>query len=87
MSRGLLPDVFSSSRWDERVVFFYITGQGDGHVQSLVIGASFLGIGAISLMAGLLADLIAANRSISADIRARLLTAELQASATFRLTI
>ena len=61
-----------------RFMYFYMIGQGDGHVQSLVIGAAFLGVGAISFIAGILADLIAANRSISADIRARLLTAELQ---------
>ncbi|MCG6883131.1 MAG: glycosyltransferase family 2 protein [Silicimonas sp.] len=60
-----------------RFMYFYMLGEGEGHIQSLVIGAAFIGIGAISLLAGILADLIAANRAISADIRARLLMAEL----------
>ena len=46
-----------------------------------VIGATFIGVATISLVAGILADLIAANRSISADIRAHLLTAELARNA------
>jgi glycosyltransferase involved in cell wall biosynthesis len=63
-----------------RFFYFYFTGQGDGHVQSLVIGAALVGVGALCLLAGIVADLIAANRSISADIRAQLLRAELEKS-------
>lgn len=70
----LVPGIWSFLRF----IYFYAIGEGDGHVQSLVIGAAFLGVGAMSVMAGILADLIAANRTISADIRAHLLTAELR---------
>ncbi|WP_338550508.1 glycosyltransferase family 2 protein [Roseovarius phycicola] len=60
-----------------RFIYLYSTGQGDGHVQSLVIGSALIGVGAIFFVAGLIADLIAANRVLSADIRGRLLRAEL----------
>ena len=73
---ALIPGIWSFLRF----FYFYVTGQGDGHVQSLVIGAALLGVGALCLLAGILADLIAANRAISADIRAQLLRAELEKS-------
>ena len=71
---ALIPGAWSFLRF----LYFYSIGEGGGHIQSLVIGASLVSVGAISLMAGILADLIAANRSISADIRAQLLRAELE---------
>jgi len=60
-----------------RFLIFYLSGEGGGHVQSLVIGAAMVAAGTVIFIAGLLADLIAANRTLSADIRARLLRAEL----------
>lgn len=60
-----------------RFLYLYAIGQGDGHVQSLVIGSALLAVGALLVIGGILADLIAANRALSADIRARLLRAEL----------
>lgn len=60
-----------------RFLYLYATGQGDGHIQSLVIGSALIGVGAVFFVAGLIADLIAANRVLSADIRGRLLRAEL----------
>lgn len=60
-----------------RFLYFYAMGQGDGHVQSLVIGAGLIAAGTVVLMAGTLADLIAANRILLADVRGRLLKAEL----------
>lgn len=60
-----------------RFIYFYAVGQGDGHIQSLVMGATLIGVGAMLFVAGLLADLIAANRVLSAEIRGRLLRAEL----------
>ena len=61
-----------------RFFYLYSIGQGDGNVQSLVIGASFIGVGAVFFAAGMIADLIAANRVLSQDIRGRLLRAELE---------
>ena len=64
-----------------RFLVFYFTGQGGGHVQSLIIGAAFIAAGAVTLVGGLIADLIAANRVLSADIRSRLLRLELDRQA------
>jgi glycosyltransferase involved in cell wall biosynthesis len=61
-----------------RFLYFYAIGQGNGHIQSLVIGAALIAAGTVTLVGGLIADLIAANRVLSADIRSRLLRAELE---------
>ena len=60
-----------------RFLWFFVSDGGQGHVQSLIIGATLIGAGMAILMAGLAADLIAANRVLLADIRARLLREEL----------
>lgn len=69
----LVPGILAFARF----LYFYVVGGGEGHIQSLVIGAAFVAIGTVTLMAGFLADLIAANRVLAADIRGRLLKAEL----------
>jgi glycosyltransferase involved in cell wall biosynthesis len=45
-----------------RFLYFYAQGQGDGHVQSLVLGGVLLVFGFVSLLIGVVADLIAFNR-------------------------
>jgi glycosyltransferase involved in cell wall biosynthesis len=45
-----------------RFLWFYLTGEGGGHVQSLVIGGALLVLGVITIMLGALADLIGRNR-------------------------
>jgi glycosyltransferase involved in cell wall biosynthesis len=47
-----------------RFLWFYLSGDGDGHVQSLVIGGSLLVLGVLVAMMGVLADLIGANRKL-----------------------
>ena len=47
-----------------RYVVFMIQGQGDGHVQSVIIAAILLIIGFQTILNGLLADLIATNRKL-----------------------
>ncbi len=67
---GLLlavPGIFAFARF----LAFWAMGDGAGHVQSLVIGAALNAMAAIVLMGGLLADLIAANRMLLEEIRAR----------------
>ena len=54
-----------------RFLVLYLGGNGDGNVQSLVIGAALLASAAVLFVGGLLADLIAANRMLLAEIRAR----------------
>lgn len=61
-----------------RFLYFYAIGDGGGNIQSLVIGAAFIAAATVFFVGGLIADLVAANRVLSAEIRARLLRAELE---------
>jgi glycosyltransferase involved in cell wall biosynthesis len=47
-----------------RFIWFYLNGDGGGHVQSLVIGGALLVLGIITIMLGALADLIGRNRQL-----------------------
>jgi glycosyltransferase involved in cell wall biosynthesis len=55
-----------------RFLYFYFTGSGSGHVQSVILAALLLGIGIFLFLVGLLADLIAVNRRLLEDLEARL---------------
>ncbi len=47
-----------------RFLYFYFTGSGGGHLQSLVLGGVLLMMGFIAYLAGLVADLIGFNRQL-----------------------
>lgn len=47
-----------------RYLYFYFTGAGQGHVQSLILGSSLLVVGFQIGLIGLVADLIANNRKL-----------------------
>ena len=47
-----------------RFLYFYVIGQGEGHIQSLVLGGTLVIIGFIALLIGLVADLINFNRQL-----------------------
>ncbi len=47
-----------------RFLFYYFAGSGDGHVQSLVLGAVFLILGFATFLVGLVADLTSFNRQL-----------------------
>jgi glycosyltransferase involved in cell wall biosynthesis len=47
-----------------RFLYFYFTGFGRGHVQSLILAALLLGAGFFLFTVGLLADLISVNRKL-----------------------
>jgi glycosyltransferase involved in cell wall biosynthesis len=51
-----------------RFLYFYFTGEGNGHVQSVIVATVFLIIGFQTWLIGLLADLIAFNRKILEEI-------------------
>jgi glycosyltransferase involved in cell wall biosynthesis len=53
---GLLPIL--------RFLWFWAAGQGDGHVQSLILGGSLSVLGVLVAIMGMLADLIGANRKL-----------------------
>ncbi|MEP2234165.1 MAG: glycosyltransferase family 2 protein [Alteripontixanthobacter sp.] len=47
-----------------RFVWFYLLGDGAGHIQSLVIGGSLMILGGLIAVLGILGDLIATNRKL-----------------------
>ena len=47
-----------------RFLWFFLLGEGDGHIQSLVIGGALLVVGVLVATLGILADLIATNRKL-----------------------
>ncbi len=51
-----------------RYAYFYIVGQGAGHIQSLVVGIMFIIIGVQFLGLGILGDLIAKQRKLIEDL-------------------
>lgn len=54
-----------------RFLVFYFNGEGAGHIQSLILVAILMLIGIQLIIAGLQADIIAANRKILEDIQYR----------------
>lgn len=61
-----------------RFLYFYATGRAQGHIQSLAIAGVLVSVAAIVAMGGLLADLIAANRMLLEDLRAKHMTESLR---------
>ncbi len=47
-----------------RFLWFYLAGEGSGHVQSLVLGGSLLVLGFVTFLIGVVADLVAVNRRL-----------------------
>ena len=47
-----------------RFLYFFLIGDGDGRIQSLVIGSALLTVGALTFVIGLLADLVGRNRQL-----------------------
>lgn len=54
-----------------RYLYFMATGEGGGHVQSLILAAVLLGFGFQTFLVAFLADLIAINRRIGEDLQYR----------------
>jgi glycosyltransferase involved in cell wall biosynthesis len=55
-----------------RFVYFYLIGEGDGHVQSLILAAILLIVGFQVTLIGLLADLVGFNRKMLEEALYRL---------------
>lgn len=55
-----------------RFLWFVAFGEGNGHVQSLVLGGALLVLGVLVAIMGMLADLIGANRKLMETTLARL---------------
>ena len=55
-----------------RYLYFYILGQGKGHIQSLILASVLLGIGFQTILVAFISDLLAANRRLIEDVQYRL---------------
>ena len=55
-----------------RFLYYYLTNQGMGHIQSLILAAVLMIVGFQVGMIGLLADIIAANRRLIEDVLYRI---------------
>jgi len=60
-----------------RFLFFYVTGSGQGHLQSLIFAAIFTITGFQVLLIGLVADIISSNRRLIEDALYRIRRMEL----------
>jgi len=54
-----------------RFLFYYFTGSGSGHVQSLIFASILLGVGFQTMLTAFLADLLAVNRRLMEDVQYR----------------
>ena len=54
-----------------RYLVFYFMGTGAGHIQSLLLAVMMFVMGFLSIIAGLIADLVSANRRILEDVQYR----------------
>ena len=52
-----------------RFLWYYLQGNGGGHIQSLILASVLLGMGFQTLLVAFVADLLAANRKLLEDIR------------------
>lgn len=67
---GLIPGV--------RFVWYFLTGDGQGHIQSLILAAILLLTGVQVSLIAVLSELIAINRKLLEDIQRRVKSADLQ---------
>jgi len=55
-----------------RFLYFYFTGNGSGHVQSLILAGVLLGMGFQTVLVAFLADLLSVNRKLLEEVQYRL---------------
>ena len=54
-----------------RFLYYYLTGEGDGHVQSVILCGALLAIGFQTSLIAFVADLLSVNRLLLEELRAR----------------
>ena len=52
-----------------RFLWYYLQGNGNGHIQSLILSSVLMGMGFQAFLIAFVADLLAANRKIMEDVR------------------
>lgn len=55
-----------------RFLYFYFSGDGDGHIQSVILSGVLMIMGFVTFLIAFIADLLAANRKLLEDMRFRL---------------
>jgi len=55
-----------------RFLYYYTTGDGSGHIQSLIFASILLGVGFQTMLTAFLADLLAVNRRLMEDVQYRI---------------
>lgn len=55
-----------------RYLYFYLSGDGSGHIQSLILASILIGMGFQTMLVGFLADIIAVNRKLLEETRSLL---------------
>lgn len=65
-----------------RFLYFFLQGDGNGHIQSLILSAVLLGMGFQTILVAFLADLLAVNRKILEEIQYKLRKLENETSKT-----
>jgi glycosyltransferase involved in cell wall biosynthesis len=61
-----------------RFLFYYFSGDGGGHIQSLILGGTLLILGFVTFLIGLLADLVGFNRKLLETALEKIRRLELQ---------
>lgn len=56
-----------------RFLFYYFTGDGSGHIQSVILAAVFLVVGFQTILVAFLADILGANRKLTEEVRLMLI--------------
>lgn len=54
-----------------RFMYFYLTGEGDGHVQSVILSGALLAMGFQTGLIAFIADLLSVNRRLLEELRVR----------------
>jgi hypothetical protein len=70
-----------------RFLYYYMIGQGSGHLQSVILAAVMLIVGFQVILIGLMADLIGFNRKILEEVLYRVRTLEVDHKVTHEKTI
>ncbi|MFQ5500282.1 MAG: DPM/DPG synthase family glycosyltransferase [Candidatus Zixiibacteriota bacterium] len=52
-----------------RFLYFYVAGEGSGHIQSVILSAIMLGMGFQTILVAFVADLLATNRKLLEDVQ------------------
>ena len=60
-----------------RFLYYYLIGEGSGHLQSIILSAVLMIVGFQILLIGLMADVISANRKLTEELLYRVRSLEL----------